>query len=117
MAFRGLTLWRLSKSPVIDNKAELAAGLYSTKGGDVITIKGVLPKENVEVWVGETKSPKMSTWCKIWNLATTTTQPVSCLQVRSGNKLRIVLPSIGNVASTESEFATVNYKPPSACAK
>ena len=104
------------KSPVIDNKAELAAGLYSTKGGDVITIKGrYFRKENVEVWVGNTKSPNVVSVVQNLELGYHHYTVVALMPPGQGrdNKLRIVLPSEGAVASTESEYAAVNYKPPS----
>jgi hypothetical protein len=104
------------KSPVIDNKAELAAGLYSTKGGDVVTIKGrYFRKENVEVWVGDTKSPNVVSVVQNLELGYHHYTVVALMPPGQGrdNRLRIVLPSEGAVAATESEFASVSYKPPS----
>ena len=63
------------KSPVIDNKAELAAGFTAQRVEMLSQSKDdTSEKKMLKSGLVKQSHPKFSTWCKIWNLATTTTQ-------------------------------------------
>lgn len=109
-------------SPVIDNmfiednNGAKRPGPFATRGGDVVTIEGrYFRMNNVQVWVARKQSPNVISISQDLAKGPHFYKVVALMPEGQGlaQPLRVVLPSIGEVAPADSEPVAADYSPPS----